>query len=57
VLQADAEARLISDAQLEVVAYALQRFYGERLDTGARGGFFLGDGAGVGECSMSSRLR
>ena len=48
-MQPEAKARLISDAQLETVAYAVQRFYGERLEDGSRAGFFLGDGAGVGK--------
>ena len=48
-MQDDVHAGRISDAQLETVAYSLQRFYGERLEGGARGGFFLGDGAGVGK--------
>jgi hypothetical protein len=48
-LQDDAAAGLISNAQLETVAYAMQRFYGDRLQDGSRGGFFLGDGAGVGK--------
>eukprot|EP00892_Ulva_mutabilis_P012185 jgi/Ulvmu1/9339/UM050_0089.1 len=48
-LKADWESRALSDAQLESVAYALQRFNGKRLPDGARSGFFLGDGAGVGK--------
>lgn len=47
--QADWEARALSDAQLESVAYAVQRFSGKRLPDGSRAGFFLGDGAGVGK--------
>jgi hypothetical protein len=49
ILQEDAARRTVSNAQLETVAYALQRFYGERLEDGSRAGFFLGDGAGVGK--------
>lgn len=48
-VQEDVQEGRISDAQLETVAYSMQRFYGERLECGARGGFFLGDGAGVGK--------
>ena len=48
-MQPEADKRLISNAQLETVAYAVQRYYGELLESGARGGFFLGDGAGVGK--------
>lgn len=40
---------MISNAQLETVTYAMQRFTGERLEDGSRAGFFLGDGAGVGK--------
>ncbi len=39
----------LSSLQLECVIYAFQRFNGHRLATGARAGFFLGDGAGVGK--------
>jgi hypothetical protein len=42
-------ARLLSDAQLETVIYASQKFHGSRLPDGKRAGFFLGDGAGVGK--------
>jgi P-loop containing NTP hydrolase pore-1 len=48
-VQPDADQRLVSNAQLETVAYALQRFFGERLEDGSHAGFFLGDGAGVGK--------
>lgn len=48
-MQADWEARALSNAQLETVAYAVQRFAGKRLPDGARPAFFLGDGAGVGK--------
>lgn len=41
------EARL-SALQLEAVVYACQR-HEQRLPSGARGGFFIGDGAGVGK--------
>ena len=46
-MQPEADKKLISNAQLETVAYSLQRFYGPLIDSGARGGFFLGDGAGA----------
>jgi hypothetical protein len=49
LMQADWESGAISNAQLETVVYALQRFFGEKLPDGARAGFFLGDGAGVGK--------
>ncbi|KAI7841339.1 hypothetical protein COHA_004957 [Chlorella ohadii] len=42
-------AEAISDAQLESVIYANLKFHGPRLANGARAGFFLGDGAGVGK--------
>ncbi|PSC70731.1 strawberry notch [Micractinium conductrix] len=42
------EGRLLSDAQLETVIYANQKFQ-LRLQDGKRAGFFLGDGAGVGK--------
>jgi P-loop containing NTP hydrolase pore-1 len=48
-MQEEADAGLLSNAQMEVVGYALQRFRGERTDKGTRAGFFLGDGAGVGK--------
>lgn len=48
-MQKDWEDKVISNAQLETVAYAMQRFAGERLAGGYRAGFFLGDGAGVGK--------
>ena len=38
----------LSRAQLETVAYACQRFE-QKLPTGARAGFFLGDGVGLGK--------
>ncbi|GFR48741.1 hypothetical protein Agub_g10699, partial [Astrephomene gubernaculifera] len=38
----------LSNAQLETVLYAFQRFE-KRLPDGSRAGFFLGDGAGVGK--------
>lgn len=41
--------RQISDAQLQTVLYASAAFHGPRLKDGARHGFFLGDGAGVGK--------
>lgn len=41
------ESRL-SALQLEAVVYACQR-HEQRLPSGARGGFFIGDGAGVGK--------
>lgn len=47
--QADWESRALSNAQLEAVAYAVQRFAGKRLPDGSRAAFFLGDGAGVGK--------
>lgn len=48
-IQADWQARALSNAQLETVAYAVQRFAGKRLPDGSRAAFFLGDGAGVGK--------
>lgn len=48
-MQKDWETKVISNAQLETVTYAMQRFTGERLEDGSRAGFFLGDGAGVGK--------
>lgn len=39
----------MSNLQLETVIYAMQRYEGPRLPDGARAGFFLGDGAGVGK--------
>ena len=48
-LQAEWERGAVSAAQLEPVAYAMQSFRGPRLRCGARQGFFLGDGAGVGK--------
>lgn len=46
--QADVGAGRLSSAQLEAVLYACMRFQ-RRLPGGERGGFFLGDGAGVGK--------
>lgn len=40
--------RVLSALQLEAVVYACQR-HEQRLPDGARGGFFIGDGAGVGK--------
>lgn len=48
-MQPDWEAKVVSNAQLETVTYAMQRFTGEKLEDGSRAGFFLGDGAGVGK--------
>lgn len=39
----------LSEAQLESVVYASQKFHGPKLPSGHRAGFFLGDGAGVGK--------
>ncbi|GLC46902.1 hypothetical protein PLESTB_001282200 [Pleodorina starrii] len=47
-LQDNLERSELSNAQLETVLYAFQRFE-RRLPDGARAGFFLGDGAGVGK--------
>ncbi|GFR48197.1 hypothetical protein Agub_g10014, partial [Astrephomene gubernaculifera] len=47
-LQANVAANQLSNAQLETVLYAFQRF-NQRLPDGSRAGFFLGDGAGVGK--------
>jgi hypothetical protein len=40
---------LLSSLQLESVVYAAQRHDGPRMDDGARKGFFIGDGAGIGK--------
>ncbi|KXZ54936.1 hypothetical protein GPECTOR_3g106 [Gonium pectorale] len=47
-LQEDVDNEQLSNAQLETVLYAFQRF-NQRLSDGSRAGFFLGDGAGVGK--------
>ncbi|GIL64960.1 hypothetical protein Vafri_18816 [Volvox africanus] len=47
-LQENLERNELSNAQLETVLYAFQRFQ-TRLPDGNRAGFFLGDGAGVGK--------
>lgn len=54
--QGEYENRIISNAQLETVVYALQRFVGPRLESGHKAGFFLGDGAGVGKGRQISAL-
>jgi hypothetical protein len=46
--QDDIAAGRLSNAQLETVLYAFQRF-ARLLPDGSRAGFFLGDGAGVGK--------
>lgn len=49
LVQGDADQGVLSNLQLEVVAYAVHRFYNFRTesDPPARSGFFLGDGAGA----------
>ncbi|GIM01409.1 hypothetical protein Vretimale_6229 [Volvox reticuliferus] len=47
-LQENLKRNELSNAQLETVLYAFQRFQ-TRLPDGNRAGFFLGDGAGVGK--------
>lgn len=42
------DEKRLSALQLEAVVYACQR-HEQRLPSGARGGFFIGDGAGVGK--------
>lgn len=46
-MQDDWEGGKISNAQLESVAYAMQRFKADPLPGGSKPGFFLGDGAGA----------
>lgn len=46
-MQDDWEGGKISNAQLESVAYAMQRFKADPLPDGSKPGFFLGDGAGA----------
>eukprot|EP00877_Chromochloris_zofingiensis_P004683 jgi/Chrzof1/14215/Cz08g29230.t1 len=48
-LQSLLKSKALSNAQIETVIYAMMRFNGPRLRNGARAGFFLGDGAGVGK--------
>lgn len=55
-MQGEYENKIISNAQLETVVYALQRFSGPPLDGGYKAGFFLGDGAGVGKGRQISAL-
>jgi hypothetical protein len=55
-LQGEYENKIISNAQLETVVYALQRFTGPPLEGGYKAGFFLGDGAGVGKGRQISAL-
>jgi hypothetical protein len=43
------ERGLLSSLQLESIVYANQCFERKKLSNGARPGFFLGDGAGVGK--------
>ncbi|KAG2496515.1 hypothetical protein HYH03_005339 [Edaphochlamys debaryana] len=47
-LQDNVAGGSLSNAQLETVLYAFQRFQ-QQLPDGARAGFFMGDGAGVGK--------
>lgn len=48
-MQAEWKSNAISNAQLEAVTLAMQRFTAPYLEDGSRPGFFLGDGAGVGK--------